>query len=222
VLTNLSFGDFLEHSFGHDVPIHGNPWFFDVDQELWEPSPAEAVSHVTRLFQDPGGVLEPFTDRQIAQGLTYLFSTSGSGDNGWFHSTALPVPDRVRLVASIGDLFEKLFRPRCAPLLGHLSEGDPRSLNGVCYMWWDEFPSVALPDDPARTEIHAAAFRSLERILRMDSIACQESALHGLGHWTRTDESEVARIIDRYLGRASELDPRLVAYARAARSGCVL
>ena len=62
----------------------------------------------------------------------------------------------------------------------------------------------------------------MEHILGLGSLACQESALHGLGHWQRQDASEVARIIDAFVLSQTELDPRLLAYANAARCGCVL
>ena len=221
-LRGLTFDDFVEHAFGHEVRFHGNPWFFDLDHDSWDPTPGEAVAHATRLFEDPAAALEWFSDAQIAQGLTYLFSTSASGDNGWFSSTEVPLPDRVRLIESIGELFEKLFLPRCQPHLGHRSEGEARSLNGVCYMWWDEFPSIALPKDPNRAALHAAALCTMERTLQIDSIACQESALHGLGHWATANAAEVARIIDRYVEDERRLDPRLAVYARSARGGCVL
>jgi hypothetical protein len=62
----------------------------------------------------------------------------------------------------------------------------------------------------------------MEQILGLGSLACQESALHGLGHWQPQHASEVARIIDAFIMSQRELDPRLLAYAKAAQCGCVL
>jgi hypothetical protein len=62
----------------------------------------------------------------------------------------------------------------------------------------------------------------MERILELDSIACQEGALHGLGHWQREYPGEVERIVDRFLESRGGLDARLIDYAKAARCGCVL
>jgi hypothetical protein len=39
----------------------------------------------------------------------------------------------------------------------------------------------------------------MEHILGLGSLACQESALHGLGHWQRQHATEVARIIDAFV-----------------------
>jgi hypothetical protein len=62
----------------------------------------------------------------------------------------------------------------------------------------------------------------MESVLLLGSLACQESALHGLGHWQRGHESEVIRIIDGFLAATVRLDPRIVTYAESARCGCVL
>ena len=221
-LTELSFEDWLEHAFGHEVRFQQPAWFFDPDSDWWDPGPVEAVAYLTRLFEEPEPALRWFSDGQIAQGLTYLVSTSASGDNGWLYAPTVPVDDRRRCVEAVGSFFAQLFAPRCTPHLSHLSEADAGPLNGVCYMWWDEFPCLALPDDPHLPVLHEAALRTMAGILDLDSLACRESALHGLGHWQRRHGDGVVRIIDDFLEAHPGLDPRLVAYARSARCGCVL
>ena len=62
----------------------------------------------------------------------------------------------------------------------------------------------------------------MAEILALDSLACQESALHGLGHWQHAYPEEVQQIIDRFLNANKNLRPELAAYARSARTGCVL
>jgi hypothetical protein len=221
-LQNLTFNDWLEHSFGREVRFHQAPWYFDPDHDWWDPLPTEAVSHLTRLFEDPDPPLQGFANSQIAQGLTYLVDTSASGDYGWLCSTEVAVKDRVRCVKSVATLFTKLFEPRCSTSLSHLNEADAGTLNYVCYMWWDAFPSLARADDPHRPTIHKSALHTMDRILNLNSIACQESALHGLGHWQRHYNEMVTQIIDRFCETHSKTDPRLLAYAQSARSGCVL
>jgi hypothetical protein len=86
--------------------------------------------------------------------------------------------------------------------------------------WWDEFPCLALPGDPHEGALHDAALRTMAGILALPSLACQESALHGLGHWQRGHPQQVTRILDAFLQGVPALDPRLAAYARSARCGC--
>lgn len=219
-LSNLSYKEWIEHAFGAEVRFQRNPWFFDPDHDWWEPSADQAVAYLTRLFESPDKDLNWFTDEQIAQGLTYLVSTSASGDSGWLYSRDVPAANRQRCIEATACLFDKLFAPRCTPTISHLSEaGAP--LNGVCYMWWDEFPSVALAGDPDLPMLHNCVLRTLGSILRLPSLACQESALHGLGHWQHQYPQEVRTAIESFVNERQDLDRRLVAYARSAQCGCV-
>ena len=79
-----------------------------------------------------------------------------------------------------------------------------------------------MPCDPNLQRLSDTALTTMEHILGLGSLACQESALHGLGHRQHQQASEVARIIDAFVLSQTELDPRLLAYANAARRGCVL
>jgi hypothetical protein len=221
-LKDLTYHDWLEHAFGHEVRFQQAAWFFDHDCDWWDPEPAAALAYLTRLFEDPEPSLRWYSDSQIAQGLTYLVNTSASGDNGWFSSTAVPIEDRVRCVEAVASLSAQLFEPRCTPHLLHLSEADAGSLNDVCYMWWDAFPCLALPGDPNLPRMQEAALRTMARILGFQSPACQESALHGLGHWHQNHDRQVCAIIDAFLAANPEIDPRLISYAKAAHCGCVL
>ena len=221
-LADLTFEHWLEHVFSHEVRFQRPAWFFDADHDWWDPKPVVAVGYLTRLFEDAETALRYFSDSQIAQGLTYLVSTSASGDNGWLYSRDVQLEERVRCIEAVASLFVQIFVPRCTPHLSHLSESEAGTLNCVCYMWWDEFPCVALVDDPALQILHATVFRTIEKILRLDSLACQESALHGLGHWQRGHERRTAQIIDSFLRDRLDLDPRLIGYAKSARCGCVL
>jgi hypothetical protein len=220
-LTNLSYEAWLEHAFGREVRHQRTPWFFDHDCDWWAPSHAEAVAYLTRLFEDPEPALEFFSDAQIAQGLTYLVNTSAVGDDGHLYDPTLPLADQRRCIESVAIFFARIFAPRCASVLSHLDEPGAGPLNGVCYMWWDVFPCVALPDDPDRDALHQAMLRTLQRILALDSLACRESALHGLGHWRGQHPETVEAVIDAFLAARPDLPPKLATYARAARSGCV-
>jgi hypothetical protein len=89
-------------------------------------------------------------------------------------------------------------------------------------MWWDILPVDGAPHDQTRREFDAAALEVMEAILRLDSLPCRESALHGLGHWARCYPGRARQIIDAFLGRQAGLPAELVAYARRAGNGHVL
>ena len=221
-VSDLSYDAWLKHAFGPPVRAHGYPWFFDEDPPWWDPQPPVAMDYLTRLFSTTELSLAGFSDAQIAQGFTYLLSTSASGDNGWFYSTATPTEVRLRCIETIENVFANLFARRCATVLGHIDEPGAAPLNSVCYMWWDEFPCLALPNDPDCDLLHRAAIDVMRRTLTRDSIACQEAALHGLGHWARYRPNDVAAAVDEFLGNGRGKRAELVSYAQSARCGCVL
>jgi hypothetical protein len=221
-VSDLSYDAWLKHAFGPPIRPHGYPWFFDEDPPWWDPQPLVAMDYFTRLFSTTERSLAGFSDAQIAQGFRYLLSTSASGDNGWFYSTAAPTEVRLRCIEAIENVFADLFARRCAAVLGHVDEPGAAPLNSVCYMWWDEFPCLALPNDPDCDLLHRAAIDVMRRTLGLDSIACQEAALHGLGHWARYRPNDVAGAVDEFLGDGRGKRAELVSYARSARCGCVL
>ncbi len=219
-LTDLSFEQFVEHQFGQAVRMHGNPWYFDTDGDWWWPEPRTGIACMTRLFSNGPQVLQWFSDAQIAQGLTGLINTMAVGDQPWMRDPVTPAEERADVWPAISRFFAEVLGPRCSPTLGHLSEeGGP--LNGVTYMWWDSFPGFANPDDPQREMVDQAELDCLQSVLAIDSAACQEAALHGLGHWVRR-ESRCEIIIDAYLADGRAARHELIAYAEAARGGCIL
>jgi hypothetical protein len=94
-------------------------------------------------------------------------------------------------------------------------------MNVTCYMWWDLLPLAGAPGDPAHVALDRAALDVMAETLALDAIACQESALHGLGHWHAAYPAPVEATIDRFLAARPDARPELVAYARSARGGCV-
>lgn len=220
-LTNLSFPDWIEHAFGREVRLHGNPWFFDPDPDWWDPKPEEAVSYITRLLIDAPSALEWFSHDQIAQGFTYLMNTSASGDSGWFHAQTVPEDARRDCIMAMLPLFENLFAPLCKPILSSIDTAEASSLNTIVYMWFDVLPSFALRDDPAFDRLNLDLIHTMGGILQLDSVACQESALHGLGHWHSVQPEAVEAIVDEFLACGTSARPELLDYAAAARCGCV-
>ncbi len=173
--------------------------------------PDEAtVVQLTRVFEDAAILLAPYSDGSLNQAFWNLASNVlfALGDE------SIEWELRFRLIESFEGLFREFFARRCAPTLGHLDEAGS-ALNSACYMWWD-FDCWYSTPAPALI----AAMRS---ILAIDHVACQESALHGLGHWHhRGHSAEVESIIDEFLQRERDLRTELREYAQSARIGYVL
>lgn len=214
--SDLSFEGFIEFQFGPAVRPRGNPWYFDVDADWWEPEPRTGIAYLTRLFSNGPEALQWFSDVQIAQGLDGLINTAVTGGLAWMVDPITPAAERAGVWSAVARFFTDLLAPRCSSALGHLSEpGAP--LNLRTYMWWDGFPPLTWGDEPGRGVIEDAELTCLEAVLAIESAACQEAALHGLGHFAPAERSTT--IIDAYLERGQFARPELAAYARAARVG---
>jgi hypothetical protein len=218
-LRDLTFEQFVEFQFDHAVGAH--PSQAVTESDWWEPEPRTGIAYLTRLFANGVAVLEWYHDAQIAQGLTGLINTMAVGDQPWMRDPVTPAEERAAVWGAIADFFGNVLGPRCTPIMGHLATEMPPMINTVTYMWWDSFPGFTNPDDPERALVDDAEFACLERVLHLGSPACQEAALHGLGHWVWR-EPRCAKVIDRYLESGKAALPELVTYARSARGGCIL
>ncbi len=95
-------------------------------------------------------------------------------------------------------------------------------MNSVCYMWWDIILLAGQLDDQARNELDQTILQVMDSTLQLDSIACQESSLHGLGHWHLYYPGQVKGIIQGFLQQNKVLPENLRSYALSALNGCVL
>lgn len=219
-ITFLSFKEWIDFVFDH--PATGPEWYWAEDAPYWDAPARLTTEYVTRLFEDPLPVLTAFSDAEVNMGLNYLISP-GLGEHMFcLDDPAVEIQARVRCVRSCESLFRQLFRPRCSPHLSHRDEPGRSPLNAVCYMWWDIMPVHGGPQEEDRRALHASALEIMGAILQMDSVACQESALHGLGHWHTAFPEETERMVDAFIRSHPHSRPDLLTYARGARCGCVL
>ena len=222
-LQNLTFEHWLAHVFDHPVPEgNENAWYWETDRDWWEEDSAESVDFMTQAFEQAGSVLEPFSAAQLNQGLWFLASNACSSHMFSLMNESIPWTARRRCISSMHQLFEQCFARRCSPHLSHLDEPGASPLNLVCYMWWDIIPLYGKPDDPAGRQLGEAVLQVMESTLQLNSIACCESALHGLGHWQPAYPERVGQIIDSFSMRRPDLPDRLRTYMRNAYTGYVL
>jgi hypothetical protein len=179
------------------------------------------VGYLTSLFERADVTLAEFSNAQLSQSFWFLLG-HGTDVNIALFDPTVPWSERTRCYRSILALFELCFARRCGPFLSHLGEGGDEPLNGLCYMWWDLFPTWGSARGPAGPDpVDAEILAVLAEILVLDSIACQESALHGLGHWALHHHASTTATIDDYLVRHPPARPELRRYAESARAGCV-
>lgn len=176
---------------------------------------------IVRLFESPSFVLERYSTSETGEGLLALLPL----ELQFLTELNVSADMRYRGLAAIQNLFSQIFAAKCDPdTLVHLCSdaAAPNALNIACYMWWDSFPHHGSPTSPKYRQIDRQILTTMNTTLYLGSLPCQESALHGLGHWYHQYPSEVENIIDEFLLESgSALDSRLSSFAKVARLGLV-
>jgi len=203
----------MDRVFGDADPSDFQP---DRLEGICEPN-SESFLKLSGIFENPLPFLSRYNDGPLGQ----AFWDLGYAVFGGVYEGGIEWELRHRLIRSFETLFRKFFAARCAPALGHLSETENR-LSVACYMWWDFDCWRAVSDPLTRNPVDSALLASMKAILAMDHAACQESALHALGHWRHADKSEVEVIIDEFLQHGPDVRQELRQYAQNARGGYVL
>jgi hypothetical protein len=137
---------------------------------------------------------------------------------------AIPWPDRRTCFDAMIPLYRDLMAPVYGNDLAHndVGDGDPERPNYACYMWWDIIPlygGLGMYSgiiDP----INDAVLHVCSEVLKLNSEACLESALHGLGHWHLYIPDRTQPIVRNFLKR-TDLSPALRSYAERAAEGAV-
>ena len=210
-MQTMSFDDWVRAWFDHP-----DDWDWLDEYDLPELEPSDTLAYATQLFNNAGRLLAPYTDTQIGNSLWAFINEMGC-PLYVLQDTEQPAMARRACLKSIYRVYKEIFAVRCTEALGNRSERSGK-LNTVCYMWWDIFPLY----NGACPELDVAALTVMERTLALPHAACQESALHGLGHWHYANPARVQGIVDAFLVTPKRHRPELVSYARAARAGQVL
>lgn len=220
----MNFPEWVIYNFDHPVTEPAWCWSDEGDWEAPDLEMPQIAAYLTRLFAESGTVLLPYSDAQVGQGLQVLINNCLSDDIFSLREPEVPLEDRLRGIRAMEDLFRDCFASRCSPHLSHLDEPDASPLNGICYMWWDILAITAeahfRPERPDSIAVDQACLSVLQKTLETNSVACQESALHGLSHWSYY-YPEIESVVDAFLARHPNLRPELRSYAKSARHGRV-
>jgi hypothetical protein len=221
-LEKLSFEQWLAYVFDHPIEEHKNAWYWDIDRDWWNETPAETIQFLTQAFENAAEVLEPYSDAQLNQGLWFIADNSCSNHMFALLDEGVPWSAQKRCIYSIPQLYQQCFAKRCTPHLSHIDEPGASPLNLICYMWWDIIPFSGHPGNPVWEEFDQDILNVMESTLQLDSIACQESALHGLGHWQHQYPERVGEIINKFSMTHRSLRNELEKYMMNAFVGYVL
>ena len=232
--ASVTFDEWLKWVFDHSVAAEDakERWWSHLPSDdeggRWLDRPPErALGFVTRLFENPVEYLSDYSDAQIGEGIWFIVFRACSKHFEGLVDPRVDLALRTRCIRSIENLSRDLFAPRCSD---DVRWNDTNPLDQTCYMLWDLVVRDAetfewSPDRPYRTsrdpEIDKEFLDTLARILAMPGVACQQSALHGLGHLVR-DAKLGANVIQQYLDDHANLRDDLRKYAQKALVGSVL
>jgi hypothetical protein len=221
ILTPKSDDEFFEEIFEEwittvfDHPVDpDNSWWWAENAKVWDAKTHGELTlrMMARLFEDPEQIINRFTPQQIDQGIWFIVDTSCSDHFLLLKKERLPLALKKQVIEGIFTLYSKLFSRICDPVLdGH------GAANSSVYMFWD-LAEDSRPEDPT---LDAASLDVMARTLGVPHVACQQGALHGLGHWQARFPNQVQAIIDAFLERSAKTDEALKAYALKAREGAI-
>lgn len=223
-MPSATFNEWLDAVFDHSV--EKKEWYWTEDFEAYwarlELSDAVTVEYMTCLFLAPDQLTRYSMD-QVAQGMWFLIGESSPGKS--VHAllnSDVPLSHRIACVRAMVNFFRAFVLP-VAPGRANEQKDD---FQGICYMWWDIFPTYGGPTYGPGTggepELHTACLDTMAAILSMPSELCQLSALHGLGHWHRNYGEKVEGIVETFLETTLNLTNRIMEYAGKAQMGEVL
>lgn len=209
-LRSISFHEFVSLVFERDAPVEPGelgPPFYDVEVDA-----KKLCAYYVQLFRQPEFLLSRFTKRQLEEGFWAIMGHTHewSAGNLIEHSDA-PLASRKECIESMAVLFERLF----------VNE----SLDTSVHMWWDSLcygwhcGNRKRENGGEDSELQDIFFRTLIKVLAINSWTCQGAALHGLGHLHHPDTGEV---ISRFINEHTSLTEEQIAYAHAAASFNVL
>lgn len=219
----ITYEEWIRYVFDH--PILQLEWYF-LDEGspyygYWneDANPARTLSFLTKLFEEPEGLITRFNRAEINQGMHFLVSTSCSNHMFALTDESLPWEDRKRCFNAMIPLFTKLM----APVFGDDVEYGLLEVNdnSACFMWWDVIPLSGNMDHPDGERINEVGLHVLEQILNIKAESCMESAIHGLGHWHHEFPEQVRELIEKFLTR-TDISDGLRWYAEQAKIGHII
>ncbi len=161
-LDEFTFDDWVKFIFDRTPNEDQNKrWYGNIINEGSQEIFAE---NCIRLFKSPEFLLESYSSWQLDEGFGEFILTEGI--HFWrLWGKNKDADLRHEFILSSVSLFEKLFTKK--------------PLKFSCFMWWDCLRGFNEDKD---TKVFDWMFEALSQILDIDSVDCQLSALHGLGH----------------------------------------
>jgi len=196
----MNLAEFTKYLF--ERPTDGLEWYFRDEHE--DPSVAKEllVELVAGVFMQAASIGSQFSERQVCMGLRYLVNPSSGPIAYRYLDASIDFEVRKWAIASMRFVFSDLFAQKLEGNGAYREHGGlPLSYGETCYMWWDMFPRHGIPRRADMEDVDSVICQTIGSVLEVDVLACQESALHGLGHWFSSRPDEVETAVKSFLPR---------------------
>jgi hypothetical protein len=183
------------------------------------PAPDMVAARVSRLCDS---ALEWTNNLGPSRSGHLLWYLMGVGEQVWHDVAKASAAAATQAILSLKSLYGMFASRLTEPVHATQDASDP--LGSVCYMLWDIDGGLeSIPRFDRPPHLVAPCFEVLEHALSLDSPACWQSALHGLGHIQFSRKDDRAReLIDAFLrSRGNSVPEHLAVYAAHARKGYV-
>jgi len=197
----MNISEFIKYLF--DRPVGDTEWYFCDEHE----DPFVAKDILVRLagevFKGIAKIARLFNEKQVCMGLQYLINPSCGSISYLYLDSSIDFDLRKNAIMSMEIVFRDVFSHISAKHgLYQDTQDTILSYRRVCYMWWDMFPRHGIPRQPSMEKTDDVICQAIYSILKIDSLACQESALHGLGHWYFSRPDEIMSVVQSFLPNA--------------------
>lgn len=221
-LRTVSYEGFLDFIFDHPATPRGSGsgphaqsghfdcWYDAIQLEI-DFDPARNCEYLTLLFCDPLELANRYSDLQLEQGFWWMqksFNDGSAADVLW--TASLSVQRRSAMVEAMYFLYADLF--------------SARKLGNAHHMWWENL-AKGIPSQGGgpkywadRQHLENTMFKTMGRLLELESESCRIDALHGLNHLTHPGK---AQLIGDYLANRTGLDETHRVYAEKAITGAL-
>jgi hypothetical protein len=211
-ISEYSFDDFVRFLFDRDVPPtteKRNPWYWDTEAAY---TPDLILSYYVKLFRQPQFLRDRFSKPQLEQGFWAIQSDNlNCSVSRLISDSDLPFEGREKCIEAMVDLFRNLF------LTEPLDTSVQMWWDSLCYDWHCGNRKRERGGEDQR--LQDVIFQTLASILAIDSVVCQGTALHGLGH---LHHPKTENLIQSFIAEHPTLTKGQREYANAAAKFKVL
>lgn len=191
---------------------------WNADERVHNLSPIQVTCYLRQMLTESPLLCQGLSPARLSS-LIWFFQ--GICSSYWHQVLKPEVPHKEQIAAILA---LKIFYSEFLDSYLLTTPGDLDDVETAVYMMWDMDGlegAAMFPEGNSSHHLVDPIFEVMGAALRCKSFACQQSALHGLGHQARYHPDRVKTEIDWALSQKGHLHSALRSYASDARIGAI-